>query len=100
GYRAERLKGDMRHDSFVSFEEQLRKQVGYGRLGAAGVVAQGQRGSYWRLLTSPPAAMLKQLVIKQAWRDGWPGWLAAGSAGAQALVKHMLIIEQARGGRE
>lgn len=98
GHRAERLAGDMRHDSFVSFEEQLRKQVGYGRLGAAGVVAAGQRGSYWRLLTSPPAAMLKQLIVKQAWRDGWPGWLAAGSAGAQALVKHMLIIEQARGG--
>ncbi len=95
-----RLAGDLRHDSFATFEEQLRKQVGYARLMADQLVAQGQRGSYWRLATSAPAAMLKQLIIKGAWRDGWPGWLAAGATAANALCKHALIIERARMDRQ
>ncbi|HZW07019.1 MAG TPA: glycosyltransferase family 2 protein [Phycisphaerales bacterium] len=94
-----RLDGDLRHDSFQTFEEQLRKQVGYARLMAGELVARGDRGSYWRLLTSPPSAFLKQLVLKQAWRDGWAGWLAAAATSQQALMKHALIIELARKGR-
>ncbi len=96
GTQPARLTGDIRHDSFNTFEEQLRKQVTYARLGAAELVARGHRGSPLRLVTSPIGALAKQLILKQAWRDGWPGWLAAGSAAAQAMMKHMLIIEQAR----
>lgn len=91
-----RLDGDLRHDSFQTFEEQFRKQVGYAKLMAGGLVAAGDRGSYWRLLTSPPSAFLKQLVLKQAWRDGWAGWLAAAATSQQALMKHAMIIELAR----
>lgn len=96
GTAAAKLAGVCRHDSFVTYEDQLRKQVGYGKLGAAGFVKNGSRGSYVRLLTSPIGAFAKQMIIKQAWRDGWAGWLAAASAANQALVKHMLIIEQSR----
>jgi hypothetical protein len=56
----------------------------------------GERGSRWRLVTSPPGAFLKQLLIKQAWRDGWPGWLAAASAAAATLMKHAALIELTR----
>ncbi|HYD00465.1 MAG TPA: glycosyltransferase family 2 protein [Phycisphaerales bacterium] len=94
-----RLDGDLRHDSFQTFEEQLRKQVGYARLMAGELVARGDKGSYWRLLTSPPSAFLKQLILKQAYRDGWAGWLAAAATSQQALMKHALIIELARKGR-
>lgn len=93
-----RLDGDLRHDSFATFEEQLRKQVGYAKLMAAELVARGDRGSYWRLATSPGAAFLKQLVLKRAFMDGWPGWLAASATAQQALMKHALIIELARKG--
>lgn len=91
-----RLDGDLRHDSFQTFEEQLRKQVGYAKLMATELVRLGDKGSYWRLATSPPGAFFKQLVMKQAWRDGWPGWLAAAATAQQALMKHAMIIELAR----
>lgn len=96
-----RLDGDLRHDSFQTFEEQLRKQVGYARLMASELVARGEGqgfGPYWDILTSPSMAFLKQMVLKQAWRDGWSGWLAAAATAQQALMKHALIIELARKG--
>jgi len=91
-----RLAGDLRHDSFATFAEHLGKQVGYSRLSAEGLLARGVRGSPWRLLTSPPGAFLKQLVLKQAWRDGVPGWLAAGTQAAGSLMKHMMLLEGSR----
>lgn len=97
--RVARLAGDLRHDSFASFEEQFRKQVGYARSMADQLVAQGQRGSYLRLVGSPVGACLKQLVLKGAWRDGWAGWLCAASTAGNALVKHAVLIERARKSR-
>jgi len=94
-----RLDGDLRHDSFQTFEEQLRKQVSYARLMAGELVARGERGSYWRLLTSPAGAFLKQMLLKRAFMDGWAGWLAAAATAQQALMKHAITIELARKGK-
>lgn len=96
GRASARLAGDLRHDSFATFEQQLRKQVEYARLTATAMAAAGRRGSYVRLLTSPAGAFFKQLVLKQAFLDGWPGWLAAAATASQALTKHALLIEHTR----
>jgi glycosyltransferase involved in cell wall biosynthesis len=88
-----RLAGTLRHDSFVTFDEHLSRQCGYARIWAREMHRRGQKGSYWRLLTSPAGAFLKQLVVKGGWRDGYAGWLAAGSTAAGTLMKHMMLIE-------
>jgi glycosyltransferase involved in cell wall biosynthesis len=90
------LAGDLRHDTIPSFGEFLAKQASHARIHAASMLREGKRGSYWKLVTSPPGAFLKQLVLKQAWRDGWPGWLAAASTAASALMKHAVLIELSR----
>ncbi len=87
------LPGTLRHDSFATFAEHLGKQVGHARVAAASLYAAGARGSVWRLITSPVGAFLKQVVVKSAWRDGWRGWLAAASAAAGTLMKHVALIE-------
>ena len=87
------LPGVLRHDSFASFTEQLGKEAAYARLMAQSLHASGGRGSRLRALTSPPAAFLKQLILKQAWRDGLPGFLAAGSTAASTLMKHLALLE-------
>jgi hypothetical protein len=88
-----RLSGDLRHDSIDTFAAFLAKQAVHARTMAASMHAAGQRGSILKLLTSPWGALLKQLVTRQAWRDGWPGWLAAASAAASSLMKHACLIE-------
>lgn len=90
------LRGDLRHDSISTYSEFLAKQARHAETMARSMQAEGQRGSVLKLLSSPPAAMLKQLILKQAWRDGWPGILAAASTGAASLMKHAILIELTR----
>jgi hypothetical protein len=90
------LQGDLRHDTIPSFAEFLAKQAGHARTMAQSMHREGQRGSLLRLISSPPGAFLKQLILKQAWRDGWPGWLAAASTATSALMKHAILIELSR----
>lgn len=90
---AARLPGHLRHDSFPTFSEHMRKQWSHATTMANSLHRAGVRGSYLRLLCSPAGAFLKQLVIKQGFRDGYPGYLAAASTAVAALIKHATLIE-------
>jgi (heptosyl)LPS beta-1,4-glucosyltransferase len=92
------LRGDLRHDSFPSFSEWLSKAAGHARLSAATNHADGRRCGLASMFASPVGAMLKQLILKQSFRDGWPGVLAAGCVGAYSLMKHIALVELTRTG--
>lgn len=100
GRRIERLDGDLRHDAIPSVATHLIKQVEYARLGAADYVDRGRRGSVRSLIVSPLGAWLKQMVRRQAWRDGWRGWSAASISACTTLVKHLVLLEMTRGDRD
>lgn len=93
GGRAARLAGVLRHDSFPTFAEHMRKQWLHATTMARSLHGAGVRGSYARLLLSPTGAMVKQLVLKRGVLDGYPGWLAAASTAVAALIKHATLIE-------
>ncbi len=95
-----RLAGTLRHDSFETFRAHLSKQLAYSRLSAEGLHARGARTNAMRMALAPAGALLKQLVLKQAWRDGVPGWLAAGTTAAGALMKHMILLELEHAARD
>lgn len=90
---AARLPGILRHDSFPTFEEHLRKQWHHASTMARSLHAAGQRSSRLRLLTSPAGAFIKQLILKRGFLDGTPGWLAAASTASAALIKHAVMLE-------
>lgn len=89
----EDLVGTLIHESFPTFERHLSNQLKLQAVAARSNYRVGKRGSGFRLMTSPPGAFLKQLVVKGSWRDGRAGWLAAGTAAAGALMKHMILLE-------
>lgn len=91
--KIERITGTMRHDSITTFAEFFAKQAVHARTMANSLYAAGKRGSVVRLIGSPIGAMLKQVVIKQAWRDGYAGWLAASATAAGTLIKHAVLLE-------
>lgn len=93
------LAGTLRHDSFETFAEHLRKQWGHSRTMAESLHKSGRRGRKRDLLISPAGAFIKQLVLKRGFRDGWPGWLAASSSAAGALMKHAILIEMSGAGK-
>lgn len=94
--RSQRLTGDLRHDAFLSMEDYLRKNLNHSAVGARHHFLDGRRGRISRLVTSPISAWLKQMVLRQAWRDGWRGFSAASATAASALMKHLILLEMTR----
>lgn len=90
-----RLSGVLRHDAFANVAELLRKQINHGVHAGESYHALGRRASVLNLAVSPSAAILKQLVLKSAWLDGWPGWACSIGAGISAAAKHMRLLELA-----
>lgn len=87
------LAGTLVHDSFESFAEHFRAQAGHAQTMARSLHAEGKRGSYLKLCTSPIGAFAKQLVLKRGFLDGRAGWLAASSTAVGTLMKHAALIE-------
>ncbi len=94
GARVARLSGDLRHDSWSTIAEHLSKQVGHARVSAESLLREGRRTSGLRLVISTTGALFKQIVLRSAWRDGWRGLAAAGSAAAGTLMKHVILLEK------
>ncbi len=94
--RVSRLRGNIRHDAFDSIGQFIQKQVAHGLKAGESYYALGRSGSTLRLAVLPPAAILKQLVVRRAWQDGWMGWVAAFGAGIHTAVKHMRLLELSR----
>lgn len=93
--KTQRLRGNLRHDAFDGVADLIRKQLSHGLVAGQSYYEMNKRVSLTNLLISPPAAVIKQLVLRGGWRDGWRGWLGAFGTGVQATVKHMRLIELA-----
>lgn len=88
------LDGVLIHDSFATFAEHLSNQLRLARASADALYEAGERSSALRLMTSPPGAFFKQLVLKRSFRDGYAGWLAAATSATHAMCKHMMLYER------
>ncbi|MGD9692978.1 MAG: glycosyltransferase family 2 protein [Phycisphaerales bacterium] len=88
-----RLQGDLRHDSFLDAHDCFRKQADHARTSARSLLNTGRRASILSLLTSPTGAFLKQLILKQSFRDGWRGWIAASATASATLMKHATLLD-------
>jgi len=96
------LAGDLRHDSIADFPSFLARQCEYGRIMAEGMyrrdlergVPRSLSGELVKMAGSPVVAFAKQLVLKQGFRDGYRGWLAAIAAAVGAAAKHAAMVER------
>ncbi len=91
--RVRDLPGTLRHDTIRDLPSFLQGQVRLGALGARSLHEAGVRTGRLRVLLSPAGAFVKQLVLKQAWRDGWRGWVAASASALGTLAKHACLLE-------
>ncbi len=95
GSRAQRLDREavMRHDSILTITDFMEKQARHARVGAMSYHAMGKRGSVLKMVTSPVGAWCKQVLLRQAWRDGWRGMCAASITSMSAMMKHAALLE-------
>lgn len=91
------IPGILIHESFESFAQHLDNARRLSLVSAQSMHEAGKRSSALKLMTSPPSAFLKQLVLKGSWRDGSAGWLCAATSAAASLMKHMMLYEMQQG---
>jgi glycosyltransferase involved in cell wall biosynthesis len=94
--RTGRLKGVCRHEAWADIADVVRRQLRYADIAAA---SARRGGTVAHLLVNPPAAFVKQYVIKLGFLDGTRGLIAAGLAANFTMLKHSLIAaRRATGG--
>lgn len=89
-----KLTGDLLHYSYKDLNEHLHKTLDYARLSAGELRRGGKVPRFRNLLFSPWMAFLKKLFFKQAWRDGWRGWLIAYSSFLGVFAKYAFMFEE------
>lgn len=88
-----KLTGDILHYSYADLQDHISRTISYGRIGAHTLVSRGQDFKWYKLVFSPLIRFAKSLILKQAWRDGWRGWIIAYSSLIACFVKYALVFE-------
>ncbi len=80
GARVERLVEGIEHLSYRDFAHHRRTIDSFSRIAADALAAEGRRASVLDLLVRPPAVLVKGLVLKLGFLDGWRGFVVAAMA--------------------
>lgn len=91
-----RLPGHLLHYPFTSVRDHLESELKYARIMAESYARAGRHCRWYHVLCSPGAAFFKSLVLKGGWRDGWRGWIIAGSKFVNTFAKYALLLERVR----
>lgn len=93
------LRGPLHHHTYRNLEEYVARMNRYGELAALDYQDAGRRFRWWDLVLAPPATFLKYYVLKQGFRDGYPGFILSALSGFSAFVKYAKLRElEQRGG--
>jgi glycosyltransferase involved in cell wall biosynthesis len=88
GLEAATLDEPIEHLSFRSLGQHLRMIDSYSRVAAATLRRDGRRFRWLDLLLRPPAVVVKGLLIKRGFLDGWRGVLISAMGGYYDWLKY------------
>ncbi len=94
-----RLRTPLLHYSYDDLGDYLRKLELYTRLSAQDMNDRGRRSSVGKILFSPLAAWARSYLLKQGFRDGFPGLVIAGLSAASVFFRYARLRELQSGGR-
>jgi glycosyltransferase involved in cell wall biosynthesis len=80
GIEPRELGAPLEHLSFRDFGHHRRTLDSYTAIAARALFDAGRRCNVFDLLVRPPAVMLKSLLLKRGFLDGWRGFVIAGMA--------------------
>lgn len=85
--------GDLLHYTRRSLREHIEVMNRYTDLAAEDAYAAGHAPSRTRLITGPAWTWLRSYLLRQGFRDGWPGWLIAALAGYYVFAREAKLLE-------
>lgn len=90
------LRGRLRHYGHDQLAGQLRRIESYTRLPDSETAVEDGRLTYFKLLASPPAAFLREYLLRRQFLNGWAGFIAARVAAFHAFLRHARKLEARR----
>jgi glycosyltransferase involved in cell wall biosynthesis len=91
-----RLAGDLLHYSYRDLRDHFERTIRYARISAERLHEEGRRARWHHLACSPWAGFARRLIGKQGFRDGWRGWVIAGTTMFSVFAKYAFLMERQR----
>jgi glycosyltransferase involved in cell wall biosynthesis len=95
-----RLDGDLLHYSYRDLADHFRKMLRYSHTLAEAYDREGRRFRWYDLVVTPWLEFPRYLILKQAWRDGWRGWIIAFMHMVNIFAKYAFLFEAQRINRQ
>lgn len=93
---ARTLPGRLRHFGHGDIAGQLARIDAYTTATADSGITPAGPGTGWRLLLAPPAAFVREYLLRRQFLNGWAGYIAARLAAHHAFLRHAKRIERRR----
>lgn len=87
------LKGEIRHHTYNSFSDYLKRLETYTTLAAADYHERGKSSSVLALAGHPPAVFIKSYILKRGFLDGAPGFAVAVMGAVSVFFKYAKLYE-------
>jgi len=87
------LHGCLEHHSIPTITHHIRKMKQYTSLAAGEKIKSISKVTYFNLLGNHVGTFMKTLILRQGWRDGLPGVVAAMFAALHTFVKYVKVYE-------
>ena len=98
--RVARLSGTLRHYSYRDLADQVQRIQEFSRVQARELAARGHRLRASEWLLHPPLRFLRAYVLKQGFRDGFPGFAIAAATAFHVFLKYAKLWELERLGAD
>lgn len=91
-----RLNGEIRHYTYRSLSDYLRRLETYSTLASQDSFGRGKKASIFKVLANPPAAFVKAYLLKRGFLDGAPGVIVAVMGAVSVFFKYAKLYELQR----
>lgn len=87
------LKGEIRHYTYRSLSDYLKRLETYSGLAAEDYRQRGKTSSGLKIFANPIAAFARAFFLKRGYLDGAPGLMVAGMGAASVFFKYARLYE-------
>jgi glycosyltransferase involved in cell wall biosynthesis len=94
-----RLNGELYHYTYSDIAHQIRTLNSYSSQAAASLFRKGKRSSVAKIVLNPALRWVKWYLIKQGFREGFPGFIVATLEAYYVFLKYIKLWELQRSAR-
>lgn len=94
-----RLTGELYHYTYRDISHQVATLNNYSTQAARSLFRKGKKSSVLKIIFNPPVRWLKWFVMKQGFREGFPGFVMASLEAYYVFLKYVKLWELCRSER-